>query len=161
MRKLTYETVFTEYLPDEIPAEYVELIEEAKRQTQKAYAIYSNFQVGAALLLENGKIIGGNNQENAASPSGICAERTAVFYANSQYPNVPIKAIAIAAYTNNDFISTPISPCGSCRQVLLETENRYGKDIQLILYGKKRIYVLSKVRQLLPFSFDGNSLERK
>ncbi|HHT22061.1 MAG TPA: cytidine deaminase [Bacteroidales bacterium] len=161
MRKLTYETVFTEYLPDEIPAEYVELIEEAKRQTQKAYAIYSNFQVGAALLLENGKIIGGNNQENAASPSGICAERTAVFYANSQYPDVPIKAIAIAAYTNSDFISSPISPCGSCRQVLLETENRYGKDIQLILYGKKRIYVLNKVRQLLPFSFDGNSLERK
>lgn len=161
MRKLTYETIFTEYLPDEIPAEYVELIEEAKRQTQKAYAIYSNFQVGAALILENGKIIGGNNQENAASPSGICAERTAVFYANSQYPDVPIKAIAIAAYTNGDFINSPISPCGSCRQVLLETENRYGKNIRLILYGKERVYVLNKVRELLPFSFDESSLERE
>ncbi len=158
MKNLIYETKLTEYLPDETPSELMPLIDEAKRQTENSYAIYSHFQVGAALLLENGLVIGGNNQENSAYPSTLCAERTAVFYANSQYPDVPVKIIAIAAFTEGDFLEEPITPCGGCRQVLLETENRFGKDIQIILYGKNRIYVMNNVRQLLPLSFGRDSL---
>ncbi|NLI71872.1 MAG: cytidine deaminase [Bacteroidales bacterium] len=158
MRSLNWEIPYTEYLTSEIPAEYLPLIEEAKKQAMNAYAVYSNFHVGAALLLENGKIIGGNNQENSAYPSGLCAERTAVFYANSQYPDVAVKTIAIAAYTNGEYLKDPITPCGGCRQVLLETETRYGKNMKVILYGTDKIYVLDNVRQLLPFSFDKERL---
>ena len=159
MRLLKREISYTEYLNTEIPAEYLPLIEEAKKQTLNAYAVYSNFQVGAAALLENGKIIGGNNQENAAYPSGLCAERTAVFYANSQYPDVPVKAIAIAAYANGEYLQDPITPCGGCRQVLLETESRYGKDVKMILYGTEKTYVMDNVKQLLPLSFGKESLD--
>ncbi len=159
MKLLTSEIKYTEYGNDEIPQDYLPLIEKAKEQTENSYAIYSKFHVGAAVLLENGMIIGGNNQENAAYPSGLCAERTAVFYANSQYPDVPIKAIAIAAHTQGAFLQEPITPCGGCRQVLLETENRYGKDLKLILYGTEKTYVLENVRQLLPLSFGKERLE--
>lgn len=134
------------------------LIEKAKEQTQNAYAPYSSFHVGAAIELENGEIIGGNNQENAAYPSGLCAERVAMFYANSQHPNTPVKTIAIAAYTKGAFLSLPITPCGACRQVLLETENRYEKDIRVILYGSDEIYIINNVKELLPLSFEKSSL---
>ncbi|NLO70487.1 MAG: cytidine deaminase [Porphyromonadaceae bacterium] len=160
MNILTNEFKYTEYKTSEIPEKYTEIIEEAKSQTKNAYAEYSNFRVGAAVLLKNGIIIGGNNQENAAFPSGLCAERTAVFYANSQYPDVPVKTIAIAAFTNGDFLKDPISPCGGCRQVLLETENRFGKDIEFIMYGTEKTYILSNVRSLLPFSFGKENLEK-
>lgn len=153
MRLLSRKIEYTEYLNSEIPSEYLPLIEEAKKQTLNAYAIYSKFHVGAAVLLENGKIIGGNNQENAAYPSGLCAERTAVFYANSQYPDVPVKIIAIAAYSNGEYLSEPITPCGGCRQVLLETEGRSGQDLKVILYGTEKTYVMDNVRNLLPLSF--------
>lgn len=159
MRIINKEITYTEYLSTEIPAEYLPLIEEAKRQTLNAYAIYSNFKVGAAVLLENGKIIGGNNQENSAYPSGICAERTAMFYANSQYPDTAVKAIAIAAYTNGEYLKDPITPCGGCRQVLVETESRYGKDLKVILYGTDKIYVLDSIKRLLPFSFGKERLD--
>lgn len=159
MRLLKREISYTEYLNTEIPAEYLSLIEEAKKQTLNAYAAYSKFNVGAAALLANGKIIGGNNQENAAYPSGLCAERTAVFYANSQYPDVPVKAIAIAAYVNGEYLQDPITPCGGCRQVLLETESRYGKDVKMILYGTEKTYVMENVKQLLPLSFGKERLD--
>lgn len=159
MRLLKREISYTEYLNTEIPAEYLPLIEEAKKQTLNAYATYSKFNVGAAALLANGKIIGGNNQENAAYPSGLCAERTAVFYANSQYPDVPVKAIAIAAYANGEYLQDPITPCGGCRQVLLETESRYGKDVKMILYGTEKTYVMENVKQLLPLSFGKERLD--
>jgi cytidine deaminase len=130
-----------------------ELVNKAKEAAGKAYAPYSQFQVGAAVLLENGQIVTGNNQENAAYPSGLCAERTAVFYANAQYPDEPVKAIAIAARTAGKWLENPISPCGSCRQALLETERRFGADIQVLLYGKKEILLIDSIKSLLPFAF--------
>lgn len=160
MKYLSYETKVTEYQPEEIPNEYIPLIDEAKRQTQQAYAAYSKFHVGAALLLENGEIVTGNNQENSAYPSGLCAERTAVFYANSRYPESAVKMIAIAAYTNGEFLPEPVTPCGACRQVLLETENRYNRDMKIILFGTEKTYVLENVKQLLPLSFGKESLRQ-
>ncbi len=134
------------------------LVDTAKKQTENAYAPYSTFHVGAALELDNDIIIGGNNQENAAYPSGLCAERVAMFYANAQYPNTAVKTIAIAAYTKGEFLKKPITPCGSCRQVLLETENRYEKDIRVILYGTDEIIIINNVKDLLPLSFEKSSL---
>ena len=109
------------YSYDELPEQYKQLVDEAKRVTGDAYAPYSKFHVGAAVLLENGEIVSGTNQENAAYPSGLCAERVTMFYANSRYPNVAPKALAIATFADGDFLEEPITPCGACRQVLLET----------------------------------------
>jgi len=135
------------------------LIESAKNAALTAYAPYSKFHVGAAVLLEDGKIITGNNQENAAYPSGLCAERTALFYANAQYPNLAVKAIAIAAYNKGRFTNDVCSPCGSCRQVLVEVENRYGTPVEIIMYGEDRIYEVDSIRDLLPLSFGKDSLD--
>lgn len=143
---------------DELPESYKKLVDEAKRVTNDAYAPYSKFQVGAAVLLENGEIVTGTNQENAAYPSGLCAERVTMFYANSKYPNIAPKALAIATFADGDFLDDPITPCGACRQVLLETEVRYGVNIDVLLYGKKGIYKLSSVKMLLPLSFDKSFL---
>ena len=129
------------------------LIDSAKEATQKSYAPYSNFNVGAAILLEDRIIVTGNNQENVAYPSGLCAERTAMFYANAQHPQLTPQAIAIAAYTQGQFTETAISPCGSCRQVLLETENRYKQAIRVLLYGEKEIMIVQSIRDLLPLAF--------
>lgn len=134
------------------------LIEEAKAAAQDAYAPYSEFHVGAALLLANGEIITGNNQENAAYPSGLCAERVAVFYANAQYPDTAVEAIAIAACHKGEFTTNPCSPCGGCRQVLLETENRHNSPIKVILYGESKIYELESAKALLPIEFGKDSL---
>ena len=137
MQKRTIETIIEIYNFEELSKEKQDLINKAKEQVNKAYAPYSGFHVGAAIELENGIIITGSNQENSAYPSGLCAERVAMFYANSQYPEVAVKTLAIAAYTNGNFISDPVTPCGSCRQVLLETETRFEKDITILLYGTK------------------------
>ena len=123
-----------------------------------SYAPYSNFNVGAAVRMSNGEIVTGSNQENAASPSGLCAERVTMFYANSRYPNVAPKALAIATFVDGDFLEEPITPCGACRQVLLEREVRYGVNIDVLLYGKKGIYKISSVKDLLPLSFDRSML---
>lgn len=146
----------------ELPEEDRALIDIAKDSTKGAYAPYSHFHVGAALLLENGEIVTGANQENAAFSSGTCAERSACFYAGSQYPGVRMKKIAIAAWTrlhhdsqdsfDECFQSHPISPCGACRQALLEYEALYG-DIEVLLYGKDVVYKLPSIRSLLPLSF--------
>ncbi len=129
------------------------LIELAKEATNTSYAPYSKFQVGAALLLDNGEIITGSNQENAAFPSGTCAERTTIFYASARYPGVKFKKLAIAAYTNGEFVENPISPCGACRQAILEYEKR-DEPIDILLAGKETIYKLHGIRSLLPLSFD-------
>ncbi len=147
------------YAYEELSAEYKQLADEAKKATQNSYAPYSKFNVGAAVLLENGEIVTGTNQENAAYPSGLCAERVTMFYANSKYPNVAPRAIAIATFADGDFLEEPITPCGACRQVLLETEVRYGKDMDVLLYGRKGVYVLSNVKCLLPLSFDKSALK--
>lgn len=150
-----------EYKPEELPAEYQDLVEAAKASTGRAHAPYSKFHVGAAIRLENGETVCGANQENAAFSSGTCAERSACFYAASQYPGVPFRQIAIAAYSEADlnpgsslprFQKKPISPCGSCRQALLEYEAMHG-DIEVILYGEEAVYVLPSIKSLLPLCF--------
>lgn len=158
MRSRIIETEISEYQYDELSEEFKKLIDIAKENTQTAYAPYSQFQVGAAVLLENGEIIGGNNQENSASPTTLCAERVAMFYANSQYPTIAPRAIAIAAFTKGEFLSEPITPCGSCRQVLLETEMRYEKPIEVLLYGVDKIILIQNVKKLLPLCFEKSSL---
>ena len=158
MQKKTIETKFEIYSYEELDNTRQLLINKAKEQVQKAYAPYSGFHVGAAIELENGEIITGNNQENSAYPSGLCAERVAMFYANSQYPDVAVKTLAIAAYTNGKFLEEPVTPCGSCRQVLLETEMRFDKNITILLYGTKEVYLIKNVKQLLPLCFEKSSL---
>jgi cytidine deaminase len=143
----------------ELEAEQQELIKKAKEAAINAYAPYSQFEVGAAVLLENGEIIQGNNQENAAYPSGLCAERVAIFYANSKYPNVAIKSIAVTANTKDGIIKEPIPPCGSCLQVMLETEKRSNKDIQVILYGENKITIAENINQFLPINFNKEMLK--
>lgn len=134
------------------------LINKSKDAVENAYAPYSKFSVGAAVLLENGEIITGTNQENAAYPSGLCAERVAIFYANSKYPTVAIKSIAVTAFTNNKFIETPLPPCGSCRQVIVESETRFNKPIKIYLVSKTKITVIEDAKTLLPLNFDENFL---
>ena len=138
---------------EELLSEEKILIDRAKEAAFRAYAPYSKFNVGAAALLSNGEVITGNNQENVAFPSGLCAERTTLFYAHSQYPGEAVQALAIAAYTEGDFLDRPISPCGACRQVMLETEIRADRPVKIILYGKKEIYVVESVGDLLPLAF--------
>lgn len=159
MKLLTHEIKISVFQSEELPDEFTQLVEKAKAQTQNSYAPYSTFNVGAALLLDNDEIICGSNQENSAYPSGICAERVAMFYANSLFPKVAVKAMAIAAHTHGHFLTEPITPCGACRQVLLESENRYNKDIKIILYGVEKTYILENVKQLLPLSFGKSNLE--
>ncbi len=138
---------------EELPEELQALVATAKENTKRSYSPYSHFCVGAAVLLEDGMIVNGANQENAAYPSGLCAERTAMFYANAEHPTQPVKAIAIACAQNGVFTELPGAPCGSCRQVLLETEHRYQQDIQVILYGEKTTYVFPSAQSLLPYCF--------
>ncbi len=143
---------------EELPEADRELVEIAKAMTKTSYSPYSHFQVGAALRLKDGRIFKGSNQENAAYPVGLCAERTAFFAAGANAPEVPPVSIAIAAQTGGQFIETPVAPCGSCRQALLEAEVRYQEPIRVILYGTKNIFVASNVRDLLPLTFDGSQL---
>lgn len=146
---------FTEYAgAAELEAEDRTLVEKAIEATKHSYAPYSNFNVGAALLLDNGEIITGSNQENAAYPSGLCAERTAMFYASSQYPQHAILKIAIAATQGGVLCGNPATPCGSCRQVMAQYQLRGGKPMQIILAGGEKILKFEKVDDLLPLIFD-------
>lgn len=149
-------TVYTYTSVTDLPEESRRLVDLAREATQKAWAPYSKFKVGAALELENGEIVTGNNQENIAFPSGLCAERVALFYAGSQYPGVAVRRIALAAYTEGTFISNPVFPCGDCRQVMLEHQNRVKKPVEVIMYGENEIKVVKSVRDLLPLPFDYN-----
>ena len=135
------------------------LLEAARISTERAYAPYSKFKVGAAVLLANGDVIQGNNQENAAYPSGLCAERVALFYASSLFPNMEIESMAITAHSEDVAIDYPVAPCGSCRQVMTEYESKQKKDIRVILQGEKGdIYIIKCVRDLLPFAFTQEDL---
>lgn len=160
MKEITIETRIKVCHFDELGNDDKKVVEAARKATESSYAIYSNFHVGAAVLLANGMIITGSNQENAAYPSGLCAERTTLFWANSQYPNDAVLTLAIAAYTNGKELDTPIPPCGSCRQVILETEKRFKTPIRIILYGAKECYIIEDgVKALLPLSFTSDFLE--
>ena len=130
------------------------LVDRAKNATTTSYAPYSKFKVGAALLLENGEIVTGSNQENVAFPSGMCAERTTIYYAGAAYPGMKFKKLAIAAYTNGEFVDEPISPCGACRQAILEYETLAGAPIEIILVGREKIYKIDGIKELLPLCFD-------
>jgi len=137
----------------ELPEKDQALLREARRVTSMAYAPYSGFYVGAAVLLGNGTIVTGNNQENSAYPSGLCAERVAMFYANANYPDSEVKAIAISAAKDGVLVSEPVKPCGGCRQALAETEMRFETPIRIILDGQHSILVMQGVESLLPLSF--------
>jgi len=136
-----------------------ELIKAAESICQQAYAVYSGFSVGAAVLLDDGTIIKGNNQENAAYPSGLCAERVAIFYANANYPDRKVLAIAVTAQKNGKTVPEPTPPCGGCRQVLFETERRYQHSIKVYLVGTEAISIFDSVAELLPLAFDHTFLK--
>ena len=137
-----------------------DLIEAAREAAGNAYAPYSEFRVGAAVLLENGEVFTGNNQENAAYPDGLCAERVAMFAANASKPDQGIMTIAVAARIKDEFLSEPVYPCGSCRQALLESENRFHQNIRVLMYGTNKIQVAASIRDLLPLSFDSSFLKK-
>lgn len=158
MQNINLTTKILVYIYEEGTESIKKLIDKAKSATQNAYAPYSGFHVGAAALLANGEIATGNNQENAAYPSGLCAERVTLFAANSQHPDVAVEAIAIAAFHDGDFTDTPCCPCGGCRQVIVEVENRFDRPIKVIMYGKSKIYEVESVKDLLPLSFGKESL---
>ncbi len=138
-----------------------DLLKQAKSALASSYAPYSKFHVAAAVLLENGKIVIGSNQENMAYPSGLCAERVAVFSASAQYPGIAIKSIAITAKTETMNLDHPIMCCGACLQSICEYENRYQNTIRLILQGETGpVYIAKSTQTFLPFQFDGAALKK-
>ena len=144
---------------DELSVADRELIEPAMKATDNAYAEYSHFYVGAALRLANGRIVIGANQENAAFPSGLCAERTAVFSAQANFPDQSIEALALVARNDNGLIDNPVTPCGACRQVLLGVEERYGLPMRILMYGKSGVYSVGSAKDLLPLSCVDSSMK--
>ena len=160
MKEMILQTKVAVCTYDELQTADREMVDAARAATANSYAVYSNFNVGAAVKLSNGTIVSGSNQENAAYPSGLCAERTTLFWANSQYPNEAVETLAIAARTAQGELEMPIPPCGACRQVILETEKRFGNTIRIILYGAKQCYIIEDgIKALLPLSFDSAFLE--
>lgn len=143
----------------EIPTDEQNLITNASEATNNAYAPYSNFHVGAALLLDNGVIIKGSNQENAAYPSGLCAERVAIFHLMNSLPDRKIKKIAITARKKNSNNYLAVSPCGGCRQVMLEQEQKQQEKIEVIFQSNENWVKVFTILELLPFSFDKNTLK--
>ena len=143
---------------EELNEEEQELVKKAMQATDNSYSPYSHFRVGAAIRLADGTEMIGANQENAAYPVTLCAERTAIFAAQAQHPELSIEALAIAARNENGFIDEPVTPCGSCRQVILEVEQRYGRPMKIYLYGTKGVYVVDTVRDLLPLCFVDESM---
>ena len=135
------------------------LLSAARGATYRSYSPYSHFSVGAAVMLADGTVLEGSNQENSSYPLGLCAERTVLFYAGSRYPDTAIDTLCVAARgTDAAFTANPIAPCGGCRQVLLESECRQQSPIRIILYGRDGIYVIKSARDLLPVSFDSSFL---
>jgi cytidine deaminase len=154
MKKNEITTTVYEYdSVDELNEQDRKLVEKARQATKSSYAPYSKFYVGSAVLLANGEIICGSNQENAAFPSGLCAERVAVFAANAGYPDVPVVAVAISSFSGNQFSPMPVPPCGSCRQVMLETQERFKNSIRIILSGAEKIWIVDGADTLLPLHF--------
>lgn len=145
--------------PEDLDPADLELLTKAREIAMNAYAPYSGFMVGAALRLESGKIISGTNVENAAFPSGICAERNAISNASANHPGDKPVAIAIAAFSGIDHSSEPVSPCGNCRQVIAEEEYRNGRNIRIILGGKNRVRIIESGAELLPLQFNSQSLK--
>ncbi|MDP3452946.1 MAG: cytidine deaminase [Bacteroidales bacterium] len=146
---------YDEYINNQgIQKEDIDLLDHAKGATKNSYAPYSKFNVGAAVRLSNGEIISASNQENAAYPSGLCAERVAIFYAHARYPEESVISLAVTASVNGAQCETPTYPCGACRQVLAESEQRGGHEIKIIIGGAKVTQIVKGTSSLLPFVFD-------
>lgn len=145
---------------EELPEQSRKLLLVARESAGRAYAPYSGYRVGAAVLLSNGEVIAGNNQENAAYPSGLCAERTALFYASSRFPGVAVMAMAITTLSNGVLPGEFAKPCGGCRQVMAEYEDLSGEPMEIILDGSSAIAVVSGIDTLLPFRFKKEDLGR-
>lgn len=154
MNEIEIITKITERSYNELSKAERELVDAARKATVGAYAPYSNFRVGAAILLDNGQIVTGANQENAAFPSGTCAERSACFYAGANYPDARFEMIAISAIgTDGLETAIPTAPCGACRQALLQYETIARRDVPVILVGRETIYTVPSVKALLPLTF--------
>jgi cytidine deaminase len=145
----------------ELSSEEQQLVSNAKSAFKTAYAPYSGFLVGASVLLENGEVINGSNQENVAYPSGLCAERVALFYAGAKYPNVKINTIAVSVLSKNFEVTDVISPCGACRQVMAEYEDKQDKPIKVILHSPTdEVLIANRLEDLLPFMFKSPLLKQ-
>jgi cytidine deaminase len=154
MKEQIIETKIHECQLEELAAEEQRIVQIAIEGTRRSYTPYSHFHVGAAVLLNNGEEFIGCNQENAAFPAGLCAERTALFAAGAEYPDEPVKVLAIAARgTDGELTEEPVSPCGTCRQVIIETETRHQQPVVILLYGRRCIYRIEGIRHLMPLSF--------
>ena len=160
MSKLLKTEIVIEQINRESLSEWQQgLIKKAEEAALNAYAPYSNFQVGAAVITESGRIIQGNNQENSAYPSGLCAERVAVFASNAQFPEDKIRAIAVTAMKRKDGKFIPVTPCGSCRQVMSEMEDKQETEIILMMSGADgEVFISKNIETLLPFKFSNKYL---
>ncbi|CAM3292737.1 cytidine deaminase [Zobellia roscoffensis] len=157
-QNITFELTIFDSI-EELSKEDGKLMSDAIGARKDAYAPYSNFQVGAAVLLENGEVVTGNNQENASYPSGLCAERVAIFYAGAKYPGVGVTAIAITATSINYQLTDPAAPCGNCRQAISEYEVKQKKPIALMMMGEKgKVFKCNSMADILPLGFDSSFL---
>ena len=143
----------------ELPEVDKQLVLAARGASENAYAPYSKFYVGAAVLLVNGEVVKGNNQENADFTDGLCAERVALFYANANFPDIKVEAIAVTAKNIHGLVKDPALPCGSCRQAFIEVQDRYNHPIRLILDGAEKIMVVENAEYMLPFAFKPDALD--
>jgi len=155
MKKIKIATTLTAYDSlDELPHDVQQLMQQTFEARDRAYAPYSKFHVGAAILLENGKVITGNNQENASYPSGLCAERTAIYYAGANYPGTGIKIMAISAKALGKSMTQPVPPCGACRQAIAEYEVKQRQPITLYFMGDSgEVFKSDSLENLLPLLF--------
>lgn len=160
MKEININTSFTVYQSqEELPQDIQHLMEKAVEIRKKAYAPYSRFRVGACLLLDNGQVVLGSNQENAAYPSGLCAERVAIFQAGAIYPDAKIVKMAISAASDTNQTTTPIPPCGACRQSISEYEFKQSYPIEIYFMGETgEVYKSDSIKNLLPLTFDKNFL---
>ena len=160
MKRISLESTMEVYASvDELSPQDANLLKRAKEAVSDAYAPYSNFRVGAALRLKNDKIFIGNNQENAAYPICLCAERVALFAAASVYPKEPVVSLAVTASSASKLLTDPVTPCGSCRQSISETEFRFKTPIRLIMQGETgEIYIMDSIKGLLPLTFNAEFL---
>ena len=153
MKEIKIETSIKFCQLEELEDSDQQVVRKALIATKNSYSPYSHFRVGAALRLADGMEIIGANQENAAYPVGLCAERTAIFAAQANYPEQPIVAIAITAANENGLVKNPVSPCGSCRQVMLEIEDRYKQPVKIMLYGTDGVYIINSIKDIMPLYF--------
>ena len=158
IEKISFSASFEQYADkedlDPLDKKMMNMAIEAR---DRSYSPYSQFSVGASVLLDNGEIVTGNNQENAAYPSGMCAERVAVWTASALYPDVKVLKISLSGKSKLRLVETPVSPCGACRQVLSEYETKQKSDIEIFFTGETgKVIKTSSVKDLLPFSFDGS-----